>query len=121
MTKITSKGQVTIPKRLRDHLGLKPGSSVEFELGADGRVFFADASAGASEQICSSAWERQIRHDDRRGDGSHARRRRGVILVNTNVLLDLVTDDQAWAGWSQEQLDRASAQDELAINDVVYA
>jgi len=39
MTKITTKGQVTIPKRLRDHLGLKPGSSVEFDLAADGRVF----------------------------------------------------------------------------------
>jgi AbrB family looped-hinge helix DNA binding protein len=39
MTKITTKGQVTIPKRLRDHLGLKPGSSVEFELAVDGRVF----------------------------------------------------------------------------------
>ena len=39
MTKITTKGQVTIPKRLRDHLGLKPGSSVEFELAGDGRVF----------------------------------------------------------------------------------
>jgi antitoxin PrlF len=39
MTKITTKGQVTIPKRLRDHLGLKPGSLVEFELAADGRVF----------------------------------------------------------------------------------
>jgi antitoxin PrlF len=39
MTKITSKGQVTIPKRLRDHLGLQTGSSVEFELAADGRVF----------------------------------------------------------------------------------
>jgi antitoxin PrlF len=39
MTKITTKGQVTIPKRLRDHLGLKPGSSVEFGLAADGRVF----------------------------------------------------------------------------------
>ena len=39
MTKITTKGQVTIPKRLRDHLGLEPGSSVEFELAGDGRVF----------------------------------------------------------------------------------
>ena len=39
MTKVTTKGQVTIPKRLREHLGLKPGASVEFELGADGRVF----------------------------------------------------------------------------------
>jgi predicted nucleic acid-binding protein len=44
-----------------------------------------------------------------------------VILVDTNVLLDLVTDDPLWAGWSQEQLDLASAKDELAINDIVYA
>jgi antitoxin PrlF len=39
MTKITSKGQVTIPRRLRDHLGLKAGSEIEFELAEDGRVF----------------------------------------------------------------------------------
>jgi antitoxin PrlF len=39
MPKVTSKGQVTIPKPLRDHLGLEPGSSVEFELAGDGRVF----------------------------------------------------------------------------------
>jgi AbrB family looped-hinge helix DNA binding protein len=39
MTKITTKGQVTIPRRLRDFLGLKPGSEVDFELAEDGRVF----------------------------------------------------------------------------------
>jgi len=44
-----------------------------------------------------------------------------VILVDTNVLLDLVTDDPVWGGWSQQQLDLASAQDQLAINDIVYA
>lgn len=44
-----------------------------------------------------------------------------MILVDTNVLLDLVTDDPRWAEWSQQQLDLASAHDELAINDVVYA
>jgi antitoxin PrlF len=38
MPRITSKGQVTIPKRIRDHLGLKPGANVEFGLSADGRV-----------------------------------------------------------------------------------
>ncbi|MSQ15442.1 MAG: AbrB/MazE/SpoVT family DNA-binding domain-containing protein [Dehalococcoidia bacterium] len=29
-TKITSKGQVTIPKMVRDRLGLKPGDEIEF-------------------------------------------------------------------------------------------
>lgn len=37
-TPMTSKGQVTMPKRLRDHLGLKPGAAVEFELATDGNV-----------------------------------------------------------------------------------
>jgi len=32
-----------------------------------------------------------------------------LILVDTNVLLDLVTNDLRWAGWSQEQLDFATA------------
>jgi AbrB family looped-hinge helix DNA binding protein len=39
MSKMTTKGQVTLPKRLRDHLGLKPGSEIEFELAEDGRVY----------------------------------------------------------------------------------
>lgn len=38
MPKMTVKGQVTIPKRLREHLGLQSGSDVDFELAEDGRV-----------------------------------------------------------------------------------
>ncbi|MFZ3235694.1 MAG: type II toxin-antitoxin system VapC family toxin [Stellaceae bacterium] len=44
-----------------------------------------------------------------------------MILVDTNVLLDLVTDDPLWAEWSQQELARAAVDDELAINDIVYA
>jgi len=36
---VTSKGQVTIPKQVRDRLGIKPGSKVDFEVGEDGRAF----------------------------------------------------------------------------------
>ncbi|MDP2936078.1 MAG: AbrB/MazE/SpoVT family DNA-binding domain-containing protein [Dehalococcoidia bacterium] len=32
MATLTSKGQVTLPKAIRDALGLGPGSQVEFEL-----------------------------------------------------------------------------------------
>jgi AbrB family looped-hinge helix DNA binding protein len=35
---VTRKGQVTIPKRVRDHLGIEPGSIVEFDLADDGRI-----------------------------------------------------------------------------------
>jgi antitoxin PrlF len=28
---LTSKGQVTVPKKVRDYLGLKPGAAVTFE------------------------------------------------------------------------------------------
>jgi antitoxin PrlF len=38
MTKVTTKGQVTIPKLVRDRLGIKPGSAIAFELAEDGRV-----------------------------------------------------------------------------------
>jgi antitoxin PrlF len=30
-TNLTSKGQVTVPKKIRDYLGLKPGTAVTFE------------------------------------------------------------------------------------------
>jgi len=35
---ITSKGQATIPKRIRDHLGVKPGDRVKFFIHPDGSV-----------------------------------------------------------------------------------
>ena len=44
-----------------------------------------------------------------------------MILVDTNILLDVVTRDPAWAEWSKRQLDAAVLRDRLAINPVVYA
>jgi len=44
-----------------------------------------------------------------------------MTLVDTNVLLDLVTDDAAWADWSQRQLEVAEIRGPVLINDVVYA
>jgi predicted nucleic acid-binding protein len=43
-----------------------------------------------------------------------------VTLVDTNILLDLVTDDPIWADWSVAQLEAASLNGPLLINDVVY-
>lgn len=44
-----------------------------------------------------------------------------MIFVDTNVLLDVVTDDPTWADWSIAQLENASLGGTLWINDIVYA
>jgi len=44
-TTLTSKGQVTIPKRIREALRLEPGSTVEFAIDAHGRVVIQPARA----------------------------------------------------------------------------
>ena len=35
---LTSKGQITIPKEVRDHLGIEPGDRVSFSIGGEGVV-----------------------------------------------------------------------------------
>lgn len=42
---ISSKGQITVPKPLRDRLGLKAGTTVEFEL-TDGGVLMRKGHKG---------------------------------------------------------------------------
>jgi predicted nucleic acid-binding protein len=44
-----------------------------------------------------------------------------VALVDSNVLLDLLTDDPNWALWSERQLETESLRSQLFINDVIYA
>ena|SRR5271155_1226270 len=44
-----------------------------------------------------------------------------MILIDTNVILDVIGRDPVWADWSRAQLNAAAATDEIAINDVVYA
>ena len=51
---VTTKGQVTIPKKIREHLGIGPGSTVEFEAAPDGRVFLVKAGARRKTASTSS-------------------------------------------------------------------
>jgi AbrB family looped-hinge helix DNA binding protein len=50
-TTVTSKGQVTIPKPVRDRLGIVPGSAVDFRMEADGRVVLLKVAGAASEGL----------------------------------------------------------------------
>jgi predicted nucleic acid-binding protein len=44
-----------------------------------------------------------------------------LTLVDSNVILDLVTNDPEWFEWSSGALSRAADESTLAINPVVYA
>lgn len=44
-----------------------------------------------------------------------------MTLVDTNVLLDLLTNDPVWADWSIHQLDAAALRGRIAINSTIYA
>jgi len=44
-----------------------------------------------------------------------------MLLVDTNVLIDVLEDDPQWADWSIRQMRAHAKVHELAINDIIYA
>jgi antitoxin PrlF len=54
-TNITVKGQVTLPKKVRDEVGLKPGDKVEVRATASGGVYIE--KPGAQEAYKASLYE----------------------------------------------------------------
>lgn len=44
-----------------------------------------------------------------------------MVLVDTNVLVDILEDDPDWADWSISQLRAQSKIHELAINPIIYS
>ena len=42
-----------------------------------------------------------------------------MTLVDTNVILDLVTNDPEWSGWSIAQLEEAALKGPLCINEAL--
>jgi predicted nucleic acid-binding protein len=44
-----------------------------------------------------------------------------MTLVDTNVLLDIATNDPKWVSWSLYQLDAAAIRGPVIINAVIYA
>jgi predicted nucleic acid-binding protein len=44
-----------------------------------------------------------------------------TVLVDSNVLLDVATNDPTWSGWSSRALEAAADEALLVINPLVYA
>ncbi len=43
------------------------------------------------------------------------------VLIDSNVLLDLMTEDKVWSPWSMAAIERAADRHRLIINPVIYA
>jgi antitoxin PrlF len=54
-TNLTSKGQVTVPKKVRDYLGLKPGKPVTFERLKTGEIALKAAKVNAKPRTSKFA------------------------------------------------------------------
>ena len=44
-----------------------------------------------------------------------------AVLVDSNVLLDLMTEDTRWVSWSAEAVEKAADRFRLVINPIIYA
>lgn len=62
MSRMTSKGQVTIPKKIRDRLGLKPGSQVRFIVTGGGDIALKPVADGDPTQLQRERVERLLEH-----------------------------------------------------------
>lgn len=48
LSTVTDKGQVTLPKAIRDRLGIRPGTRVDFEVQGDGTLKVRVLTRGAA-------------------------------------------------------------------------
>lgn len=80
-SRLTSKGQVTVPKAVRQHLGVRPGDAVDFAI-VGGRVEIRkDADDDDRERILAALEE--------------IRRRRPVDLgMSTDEYMAMIRDEQ---------------------------
>jgi len=44
-----------------------------------------------------------------------------VVLVDSNVIIDILSADHVWRQWSENALSDAADHDEIAINPIIYA
>ena len=63
---LTSKGQITLPRRVREHLRVQVGDTVDFVIGADGevRVRSGDVEVSALKGLLRQPGRRAVTLDE---------------------------------------------------------
>ena len=123
---ITSKGQATIPKAIREHLGLRPGDRVKFFVHPDGSVVLLPKLPATA--LRGIVRPRQPPGDDRGHERGYRRGRRGriaapqaaMIGLDTNVLVRYLTqDDPSQARLATELIERRLSEQDPGFISVV--
>ena len=120
-TKITSKGQVTVPKDVRERLGLRTGDEIRVRRRWKG---FSRSEAGDGVSIPQVSRLPQAFAGSRSGRDRRvrARRPRAVITaVDTNILLDVLIPDAPHGDESERALAEAVRAGAVVISEAVYA
>jgi len=73
-TRLNSKGRMNIPKKILQILGLGPGSQVEFDVDAQGRIFIRKSERSASKHPLAKDRFERVRECPAKG--VHSRRLR---------------------------------------------
>ena len=58
---VTSKGQMTMPKSVRDLLGIKPGNTVDFQRAPDGRGVLVKVGGSSGRSVSRACAVTQAR------------------------------------------------------------
>lgn len=92
--KVTTKGQVTVPARIRDYLGIAPHSDVDFRI-TDGAVVLIKHEVEGENRDRFSALRGVLKgmRTNAAMDAGDQGRLSLPVLVDTNVLVDVLTDD----------------------------
>jgi len=78
MSTMTIKGQVTIPKHIRDELGIHPGDEIDFKVNSDGELVLKAMKSGEAP-IINDRFERA--------------RGKATIKWNTDELMEILRGD----------------------------
>ena len=120
--RITAKGQVTIPQEIRLRLGLRRRRRSSST--------WSGTRSGYGSRRAPRPRPRDRRSAPRPGDDATDHRpdprpHPGIgvpgVLVDSNVLLDVLTEDPEWFAWSSESLARCADEAEIVLNPIVYA
>ncbi len=120
--KIGERGQVTIPKELREKFGLKPETEVEFQV-----VNNSILLRKKPRKLALARWKGRCRKSFEELGYSSCRRiyrgRAGTMItaIDTNVLLDILAPDPEYFERSVQALEEAAQAGSLVVCDLVYA